>query len=258
MAKRSGTGQRRVSELALRQGIIATCRTMKAIGLNQGTSGNVSHRVNDGMLITPTSLPYDRLTPSDIVVMRFDGTYEGLHRPSSEWRFHRDIMRSRTDVAVILHTHSVYCTTLAVHERAIPAFHYMVAVAGGDDIRCAPYACFGTHALSNNARAALEGRTACLLGHHGLIVLAPSFERALWLAVEIETLAKMYVHALAIGEPPKLSSSEMAQVREQIQRMNYGQAPDLDSVGDTPRQVVTRASPSRLKGRASAKAARRV
>jgi L-fuculose-phosphate aldolase len=259
MAKRSGTGQGRVSELSVRQGIIATCRTMNAIGLNQGTSGNVSHRITDGMLITPTSLPYEKMTPSDIVAMRFDGTYEGRHRPSSEWRFHRDIMRNRTDISVILHTHSVYCTTLAVHERAIPAFHYMVAVAGGDDIRCSPYACFGTQALSDNALAALDGRTACLLGHHGLIVLAATFERALWLAVEIETLAKMYVHALAIGEPTHLSTSEMAQVREQIQRMSYGQSPDLDTVGDTPQRVAKRtliARSSRPKARAPAKAAR--
>jgi L-fuculose-phosphate aldolase len=247
-------------ELGLRQGIVATCRTMNAIGLNQGTSGNVSHRIRDGMLITPTSLPYEQMTPSDIVAMHFDGTFAGLHRPSSEWRFHRDIMRSREDISVILHTHSVYCTTLAVHERAIPAFHYMVAVAGGDEIRCAPYACFGTQALSDNALAALEGRAACLLGHHGLIVLAKTFERALWLAVEIETLAKMYVHALAIGEPPHLSGLEMAQVREQIQRMNYGRAPDLDNVDDTPRRIAARPKSSRAsmpKGRAPAKPVRR-
>jgi L-fuculose-phosphate aldolase len=114
----------------------------------------------------------------------------------------------------------------------------MVAVAGGNDIRCSPYACFGTQALSNYAVKALEGRNACLLGHHGLIVTAQTFEKALWLAVEVETLAKMYVHALAIGEPPRLSEAEMAQVHEQMKRMNYGQAPDLDDVGDVPRAVV--------------------
>jgi len=145
------------------------------------------------------------------------------------------ILKARDDVNVVLHTHSTFSTILAVHERGIPCFHYMVAVAGGNDIRCAPYACFGTQALSDHALAALEGRNACLLGHHGLIVTGPTFEKALWLAVEVETLAKMYVHALAIGEPPRLTEAEMTQVHEQIRRMGYGQAPDLDGVGDVPR-----------------------
>lgn len=157
------------------------------------------------MLITPTSLPYDRMQPEDIVAMDFAANYQGNHRPSSEWRFHRDILRAREDVNVVLHTHSTFSTILAVHERDIPCFHYMVAVAGGNDVRCTPYACFGTQALSDYALKALEDRDACLLGHHGLIVTAQTFEKALWLALEVETLAKMYVHALAIGEPPRLS-----------------------------------------------------
>ena len=220
------------SDHDLRAGIIHTCREMNRIGLNQGTSGNVSHRTATGMLITPTSLPYDQMAPEDIVAMDFDASYEGRHRPSSEWRFHRDILKGRDDANVVLHTHSVYCTTLAVHERPITAFHYMVAVAGGNDIRCAPYACFGTQELSDNALAALDGRQACLLGHHGLIVLAKTFARALWLAVEVETLAKMYVHAQAMGEPPRLTDDEMGQVKEQMRRMSYGQAHDLGT--DTP------------------------
>jgi L-fuculose-phosphate aldolase len=223
----------------LRSGIVATCREMNRIGLNQGTSGNLSHRTADGFLITPTSLPYERMGPEDVVAMAYDGTFAGRHRPSSEWRFHRDILRARPDQNVVLHTHSTYATTLAVHERGIPAFHYMVAVAGGTDIRCAPYACFGTQELSDHALAALQGRSACLLGHHGLIVLADTFERALWRAVEVETLAKMYVHALAIGEPPRLSEAQMAQVIEQIRRMSYGQAPDLETVTDTPKARAT-------------------
>jgi len=224
-----------LTHLALRQGIIDTCREMNASGLNQGTSGNVSHRVEGGMLITPTSLPYDQMQPEDIVEMAFDASYEGRRLPSSEWRFHRDILKNRPDVNVVLHTHSVYSTTLAVHEKGIPCFHYMVAVAGGTDIRCAPYACFGTQELSDHALKALEDRTACLLGHHGLIVLAENFARAMWRAVEVEVLAKMYVHALAIGEPPRLTEAQMAQVIEQMRRMSYGQAPDLDDVSDTPR-----------------------
>jgi len=219
----------------LRQGIVETCREMNRIGLNQGTSGNLSHRIPGGMLITPSSLPYDRMEADDIVTMAYSAEYEGRHRPSSEWRFHRDILKARADVNVVLHTHSTFSTVVAVHERAIPCFHYMVAVAGGNDIRCAPYACFGTQELSDNALRALEGRSACLLGHHGLIVTAQTFEKALWLAVEVETLAKMYVHALAIGEPPCLSEAEMAQVHEQIRRMGYGQAPDGDGITDVPR-----------------------
>jgi L-fuculose-phosphate aldolase len=221
----------------LRQGIVDTCREMNRSGLNQGTSGNISHRIPGGMLITPTSLPYDRMRPEDVVAMDFAANYEGKHRPSSEWRFHRDILHARDDVNVVLHTHSTFSTVLAVHERGLPCFHYMVAVAGGNDIRCAPYACFGTQALSDHVVKALENRNACLLGHHGLVVTARTFEKAVWLAVEVETLAKMYVHALAIGEPPHLSEADMAQVHEQMRRMSYGQAPDHDDVGDVPREV---------------------
>ena len=209
----------------LRQAMVEACRTMNRIGLNQGTSGNLSHRVGNGLLITPTSLSYDAMKPKDIVAMGFDGHAEGRRRPSSEWRFHRDILASRADAAVVLHAHATYATTLAVHGRGIPAFHYMVAVAGGADVRCAPYACFGTQELSDRALAALEGRTACLLGHHGLIVLGESLERALWRAVEVETLAKMYVHALAIGEPPHLTSSQMDEVMARFRSMGYGETP---------------------------------
>lgn len=225
-----------MSHARIKKGIIDTCLTMNQLGLNQGTSGNVSHRITGGMLITPTSLPYGQMKPADIVEMSFDGTYYGDRFPSSEWRFHRDILKNRKDINVVLHTHSVYCTTLATHERGIPSFHYMVAVAGGSDIRCSDYACFGTQKLSDTALQALEGRTACLLGHHGLIILADSFEKALWRANEVETLAKMYVHALAIGEPPRLSDVEMAQVIEQMHRMSYGQTPDLDSAVDRPKR----------------------
>lgn len=232
----------RQSHLELRQGIVVTCREMNRNGLNQGTSGNLSHRIPGGMLITPSSLPYDRMEADDIVVMDFSAEYEGKHRPSSEWRFHRDILKAREDVNVVLHTHSTYSTVVAVQERAIPCFHYMVAVAGGNDIRCAPYACFGTQALSDSVLQALEGRNACLLGHHGLIVTAQTFEKALWLAGEVETLAKIYVHALAIGEPPRLSDAEMAQVHDQIRRMGYGQAPDGDAVTDVPRPRASRVS----------------
>jgi L-fuculose-phosphate aldolase len=206
----------------LRRAMVETCRRMNATGLNQGTSGNLSARSGDGFLITPTSLPYDAMEPADLVSMRFDGSHDGDRRPSSEWRFHRDILLRRSDVAAVLHTHSVYATTLACHHRAIPAFHYMVAVAGGPTIRCAPYATFGTQALSDHALAALEGRRACLLGQHGTIALGASPAAALALAVEVETLARLYVQALVLGEPPVLPDDEIARVIEQRRGLGYG------------------------------------
>ena len=210
--------------LFLREDLVATCREMNRIGLNQGTSGNLSHRIEGGFLITPTGMPYDRMSAGDIVDLHLDGSVRGPGKPSSEWRFHRDILRERPDVSVVLHAHPVFATALAVQGRAIPSFHYMVAVAGGNDIRCAPYACFGTQALSDNALRALEDRQACILAHHGLIVVGPTFAKALWLAVEIETLARTYVHALAMGEPPRLSDAEMAEVHATIAALKYGEA----------------------------------
>jgi L-fuculose-phosphate aldolase len=226
-------------ERALRQAIIDTCREMNARGLNQGTSGNLSHRVGGGLLITPSGVPYETMEPEDIVLLRFDGTYRGRHRPSSEWRFHRDILQARADVEVVLHAHATYGTALSCHERGIPPFHYMTAVAGGHDIRVSAYACFGTQELSDAVLTALDGRSACLMGHHGLLTVATTLEKALRLAVEVEALAKMYVHALAIGEPPHLPPHEMDRVLERMHRMSYGQAPDLDDVADTPRAAST-------------------
>ncbi|MCW6508011.1 class II aldolase/adducin family protein [Lichenifustis flavocetrariae] len=208
--------------------MVETGRRMNASGINQGTSGNISIRNPHGFLVTPTSLPYDRMQPEDLVQMSFDGTYEGSRRPSSEWRFHRDILQRRPDVEVVLHCHSVYATTLACHHKTIPSFHYMTAVAGGTTIRCARYATFGTQALSDNALEALEDRMACLLGQHGQISLGRSLAAALALAIEVETLARLYVQALALGEPPILSDAEMARVIRQMKNMSYGQAPDLD------------------------------
>ena len=223
-----------MTDTALRRKMIDTCLRMNASGLNQGTSGNLSVRAGDGFLITPSSLPYEEMEPRDIVAMAFDGSYEG-RRPSSEWRFHRDILKHRPDVDVVLHCHSVYATTLACHHRPIPAFHYMVAVAGGSTIRCADYATFGTQALSDAALRALEGRTACLLGQHGQIALGPTLEKALWLATEVETLARLYVQALPLGEPPVLDEAEMARVIAQMERMSYGLGPEAEGAADAAR-----------------------
>jgi L-fuculose-phosphate aldolase len=212
-------------ERALREAVIATALAMNAAGINRGKSGNVSARWRedafDGFLVTPTGLPYARTTRDDIVAMTMAGAARGARQPSSEWRFHRDLYAARPDVQAIVHTHAPFATSLACMQRGIPAFHYMVAVAGGNDIRCAPYATFGTQALSDRAVAALDGRDACLLAHHGMIAVGRSLERALALAVEVETLAEMYWRALQLGEPALLPDREMALVLEQFR--TYGQ-----------------------------------
>ena len=203
-------------EAELRAGIVATARQMNALGINRGKSGNVSARYADrgfeGYLVTPTGLPYDAMRPDDVVAMPLkgdEGDAVGALAPSSEWRFHRDIYAARTEVGAIVHVHSPFATTLACLERGIPAFHYMIAVAGGVDIRCAPYATFGTQALSDHVVRALAGRHACLLAHHGMIATGSSLAGALALAVEVETLAEMYWRALQVGEPAVLPDDEM-------------------------------------------------
>lgn len=203
-----------------RQAIIDACRRMNALGINQGTSGNISVRHGDGLLITPTSTPYETMIPDQIVSMGLDGTHAADQRPSSEWRFHVDIMRSRNDVGAVVHAHPTYCTILAIMGLEIPPIHYMIAVAGGDTIRCAPYATYGTAELSAHALAALEGRFACLLDHHGMIAIGSSLSKAMWLAVEVETLARQYHGCLQIGKPPLLPSDEIERVR--LRMAGYG------------------------------------
>jgi L-fuculose-phosphate aldolase len=212
-------------ERALREAVIATALAMNAHGINRGKSGNVSARFADtgfdGFLITPTGLTYADTTPDDIVAMTHDGEARGTRVPSSEWRFHRDIYRVRPEVHAVVHTHAPFATTLACLHRDIPAFHYMVAVAGGNNIRCAPYATFGTQALSDHAVAALEDRSACLLANHGMIAIGASLGAALALAVEIEALAEMYWRTLQRGKPHLLSDAEMEVVLDKFR--NYGQ-----------------------------------
>ena len=205
-----------------RQSIIDACLRMNVLGINQGTSGNISLRHGDGMLVTPTSTPYEAMKPEQIVYMHLDGNHDPAQRPSSEWRFHRDILKARPEVNAIVHAHPPYSTMLAIMGMEIPPVHYMVAVAGGDTIRCAPYATFGTQELSEHAVRALEGRTACLLEHHGMIAVGPSLPKAMWLAVEVETLARQYHASLQIGKPPLLSKEEIEKVR--VRMAGYGHA----------------------------------
>ncbi len=205
----------------LRRLIIYTAQKMNALGINQGKSGNVSARTDEGFLITPTGIAYDEAKPEQIVATAHDGSFAGEVLPSSEWRFHADIYRAREDVDAIVHTHSTFATTLACLGKNIPAFHYMIAAAGGRNIRCAPYATFGTQELSDHAVAALDGRNACLLAQHGMIAVGATLEKALALAVEVESLARMYWQALQIGEPPVLDDVEMTIVLEKFR--TYGQ-----------------------------------
>jgi len=198
---------------------------MNALGVNRGTTGNVSARIPGGFLVTPTGMPYEALAPGDIVAVADDGRVaEGDRLPSSEWRLHRDVFASRPEAGAVVHTHAVCATALACLGRDIPSFHYMVAVAGGDSIRCAPYATFGTQALSDRALEALDGRRACLLANHGMVAIGETLEAALALAVNVETLAEQYWRALAIGEPKLLSRAEMGRVGERFR--SYGRQPD--------------------------------
>ncbi len=210
----------RLDHLNERRGLIAAARRMNALGLNQGTAGNLSVRVSGGLLITPSGLGYDEMSPADIVALDDAGRARGRLAPSSEWHFHLDIMNTRPEANAVLHAHSMFATTLACLRRGIPAFHYMVAVAGGNDIRCARYATFGTEALSRQARTALGSRKACLLANHGMIVLGESLKDALRLAVEVETLAAMYWRALQVGKPVLLSKAEMTHVLKKFE--TYG------------------------------------
>ncbi|MGE5170868.1 MAG: class II aldolase/adducin family protein [Rudaea sp.] len=209
----------------LRHAVVATAREMNALGINRGKSGNVSARIDRGFLVTPSALPYDETHAEDIVHIDLGGKATGRRRPSSEWRFHHDIYAARPEVNAIVHTHSPFATTLACLDRGIPAFHYMIAMAGGDDIRCAPYATFGTQELSDHAVKALEGRKACLLAHHGQVATGETLKAALALAVEVETLAEMYWRALQIGEPGILDEREMRTVLEKFWAYRTGVAP---------------------------------
>ena len=214
-----------MTEAALREQLVAVARRMNASGLNQGTSGNLSARIPGGLLITPSSLPYDLMEPRDLVAIDLKGwpLEDGGRRPSSEWRLHADVLAARPELQAVLHCHPIHGTALACHDKGIPPFHYMTAVAGGDDIRCAPYATFGTEELSRFTVEAMADRKACLLARHGLVSAGDSLDQALGIAVEVETLARMYLQALQLGEPPLLSDVQMQAVHAQFRGLHYGQ-----------------------------------
>lgn len=206
-----------MDELETRRSIISQCLFMNASGLNQGNAGNISVRFGERMLITPTSIPYEEMTPDMIASMPIDGEYgawEGPKKPSSEWRFHLDIMKMRPDVSSVVHTHATFSTILAIARKPIPACHYMVAAFGGEDVRVAGYARYGTKALSDQVLKALKGRNGCLMANHGMLTVGSSLKKAMWRAVELETIAKQYYHTLLIGGPVILSSAEIAETME--------------------------------------------
>ena len=216
--------------------IIRTCIEMESRGINQGTSGNLSIKYKNGFLITPSSVPYTEMRPEDIVEMNWNGEFVGK-QPSSEWRFHRDILKNRNDINVVLHCHSINATSLSCHNKDIPAFHYIVGLAGGNNIRCAKYATFGSQELANYALIAIKDRLACLLGHHGMICLGKTFKQSLMLGCEVEAMAKMYIKALSIGNTDVLSNEEMDKVVKRMERMSYGKGPDPEGTNDVARKI---------------------
>jgi len=213
------------SQLDTRRLLLAATVRMAASGLNKGTAGNLSVRAVEngvaGFLITPTGMAYAALTPNDLVFMDMNGTSSGPRKPSSEWRFHLDIYAARAEAGAILHAHSPFATSLACLRREIPPFHYMIARFGGDTLRCAEYATFGTQALSAAALIALQGRRACLLANHGMLVFGRDLDQALDLGIELESLCEQYWRSSQMGQPVLLDATEMAIVLEKF--AGYGQ-----------------------------------
>ncbi len=208
-----------MTEDLLRRSIVQACRSMNAGGLNQGMSGNISVRCGTRMLITPTATPYDEMTAVDVASMTLGDTaggWTGPKRPSSEWRMHRDILSGRPEFGAVVHAHPISCTALTMMRRGIPACHYMVATFGGEDVRCAGYATFGTAELSAKVLLALQDRSACLIANHGMIACGRDLSQAMWRATELEALARQYITCLAVGRPTLLSTVEIAEAQHQF------------------------------------------
>jgi L-fuculose-phosphate aldolase len=200
--------------------LLKITQKLSELGLNKGTSGNCSVRFEDGFLVTPSGMGVEEMSPDSMVQVQSSGIFEKNKKPSSEWRFHRDILQSRPEINAVIHTHSMFATTLACLHKDIPPFHYMIAVTGGDTIRCAPYALFGSQQLSDNALAALHERKACLLANHGMIALGRDLDDALSVTLEVENLCEQYWRALQIGNPHVLSETQMQEVFQQFR--GYG------------------------------------
>ncbi|MGR5298029.1 L-fuculose-phosphate aldolase [Vibrio mediterranei] len=197
----------------LAQQVIDTCLEMNSLGLNQGTSGNVSVRYQDGMLITPSGISYLKLTPNKIVYVDGQGRAEAGKVPSSEWHFHLACLAARPELNAVIHTHAVHCTAVSILNRSIPALHYMVAVTGIDHVPCVPYSTFGSQALADSVSSGIRESKALLMQHHGMIAMESNLEKALWLANEVEVLANLYLKVSAVQQDvPTLSAQEMQTV----------------------------------------------
>ena len=203
--------------------LVKTTKYLNNKNINRGSSGNLSYRTTNGFMITPSSIPNDKLNEKSCVQMAFDGTYKNKLKPSTEWRIHRDIYLKRKDIFAIIHAHPTFSTAIACMNIDIPSFHYMIAVAGGDNVRCARYATFGTEQLSKNVIKALDKRSACLMANHGLIVGEKNLKFALKLTEEVENLSKQYLQILKSGKKPVLlSKNEMKKNIKKIKDYNYG------------------------------------
>lgn len=237
-------------ETALRAEIVSRCREMNASGINQGASGNISARLGERMLITPSATPYETMTPEMIASIALDddsGAWDGPLKPSTEWRFHRQLLRDRSDARAVVHAHPTYCTALAIARREIPACHYMIAAFGGNSVRCAGYARYGTEALSRLAVAALEDRTACLLANHGMIAIGETLAKAMWRAIELETLAKQYCLSLQVGGPALLSDADIDEALAGF--ATYGVQQSADDEGEKRAKPSTPEKPRRSRRR---------
>jgi L-fuculose-phosphate aldolase len=213
-----------MNDIDLKSKVLATARAMNAAGINRGSAGNVSVRQGDGFLVTPTGMAYDSCVAEDIVFVGLDGRNEGRRKPSSEWRFHRDIYAARPEAGAVVHAHSPFAVSLACMGCDIPPFHYMIARFGGRDVRCARYATFGSQELSDAVVAALSDRRGCLMAHHGMVVFGTGLDDALALGVELETLCEQYWRVLQIGGPRLLSDDEMARALTEFRQ--YGRQDD--------------------------------
>jgi L-fuculose-phosphate aldolase len=218
-------------DLSIRKSIVEALQSMARLGINKGTAGNISVRGENGFYISPTGIAYDVMTPDKIVLMRWDGSYDGEVLPSSEWRFHRDILSERAELNAVVHTHSTQATAVSILGHDIPAIHYVVAAAGGNSIPCAKYQTFGTAELGQSILAAMKGRRACLLAHHGTIAAGVTLAKAMSLAVTVEELASLYLACLPFGKPPTLSDEEMERVLVKFRTYGQQSAPTLKGHG---------------------------
>jgi L-fuculose-phosphate aldolase len=224
------------AETGARRALLEAAQRLDALQLNRGSTGNASLRIEGGMLITPTGADPSRLKPQDLAIVDDGGGFHGPWQPSSEWHFHHALYASRPDVGAVVHAHSTHATALACHRRPLPAFHYMVAVAGADEVPCVAYHTFGTTELSDAVCRALQDRNACLLANHGLVTCAATMARAITIAVEVESLCESYLAALVLGEPARLSKEEMARVIGKFK--TYGQTarstpPEVPAANDS-------------------------